>query len=254
MLAWIDDDTPLPATRAAMGADDDAPGLLAAGGRVTVARLEEAYRKGVFPWFGAGQPVLWWSPDPRMVLPVAEFRLSRTMRKTLRRFARTPECVIQVDSAFADVISACAHQPRPGQDGTWILPNIAQAYLEWHRQGRVHSVETWVDGALVGGLYGVAIGRMFFGESMFSRQPDASKIALAALVALCRRHGITLIDCQQNTGHLASMGAREITRAAFELHLARVLQAPDIVDWTYDGCLWRELDIESAPQQQDPTA
>ena len=241
MLTWIDDDTPLPPTRLAMGADDEAPGLLAAGGRVTPRRLEEAYRCGIFPWFSAGQPALWWSPDPRMVLPVAEFRISHSLRKTLRRFARNPACSIKIDSAFADVIKACAHKPRPGQDGTWILPAMVQAYIDWHRAGRVHSVETWVDGALVGGLYGVSIGAMFFGESMFSHRTDASKIALAALVALCRRESITLIDCQQNTEHLASMGAREITRQAFEAHLARVLGAPDVQDWTYDPSTWSEL-------------
>ena len=249
MLPWIDEDTPLPPTTLALGPEDEAPGLLAAGGRVTVARLNEAYRKGVFPWFSAGQPVLWWSPDPRMVLPVAEFRLSHSLRKTLRRFTRNPGCTVKIDSAFANVIEACARKPREGQDGTWILPTMVQAYIDWHHIGRVHSVETWVDGELVGGLYGVSIGRMFFGESMFSHRPDASKIALAALVAFCRHHGITLIDCQQNTEHLASMGAREITRAAFELHLAQALQAPDVLDWTYDEAHWRALNLHATPPE-----
>lgn len=241
MLHWIDDDTPLPPGSAAMGPDDEAPGLVAVGGRLTVARLDEAYRKGIFPWYSPGQPVLWWSPEPRMVLPVAEFRLSHSLRKTLRRFARTPGCELRVDSAFERVIRACAGTPREGQDGTWIVPAMIDAYIAWHRAGRVHSVETWIDGELAGGLYGVGIGRMFFGESMFAHRTDASKIALAGLVALCRHHGVPLIDCQQNTRHLASFGAREITRQAFERHLAGVLPAAGIADWTYDPSMWRHV-------------
>ena len=241
MVTWIDDDSPLPPARFALGPDSDAPGLVAAGGRVTPARLEEAYRKGIFPWFSPGQPVLWWSPDPRMVLPVAEFRLSHSLRKTLRRFIRTPGCEIRIDGDFARVIEACAATPRLGQDGTWIVPQMIEAYRHWHAAGRVHSVETWIDGQLAGGLYGVAIGRMFFGESMFAHRTDASKIALAALVAFCRAHGVTLIDCQQNTGHLASVGAREISRDEFEAHLSRTLGARDIDDWTYDPSMWQLL-------------
>ncbi|MBL8332031.1 MAG: leucyl/phenylalanyl-tRNA--protein transferase, partial [Rubrivivax sp.] len=219
----------------------EVPGLAAVGGRVTPARLDEAYRKGLFPWYSPGQPVLWWSPDPRMVLPVAEFRLHRSLRKTLQRFLRTPGCELRVDSACAEVIHHCAATPREGQDGTWIVPEVMQAYVAWHRQGRVHSVETWVEGRLVGGLYGVGIGRMFFGESMFAHATDASKIALAYLACLCREHGVALVDCQQNTGHLASFGAREMPRTAFEAHLRQALAAADIVDWTYDPRLWRHL-------------
>lgn len=253
-LLWIDDDTPLPPTRWALGAGSDAPGLLAAGGHVTPARLEEAYRAGVFPWYSPGQPVLWWSPDPRMVLPVAEFRLSHSLRKTLRRFARTPGCEIRIDSAFRRVIDACAMTPREGQQGTWIVPELVQAYVAWHRLGRAHSVETWIDGELVGGLYGVGIGRMFYGESMFAHRTDASKIALAALVAFCRAHGIALIDCQQHTRHLASFGAREIPRAAFEAHLARTLAAAPPAAWTYHPALWAQLGIEPAAPDPSPGA
>jgi leucyl/phenylalanyl-tRNA--protein transferase len=242
MLTWIDETTPLPPARLAMGPDDDAPGLVAVGGRVTPVRLEEAYRKGIFPWYSAGQPVLWWSPDPRMVLPVAEFRLSHSLRKVIRRFARTQGCEIRIDSAFAQVMAHCANTPRDGQDGTWIVPAMQDAYLAWHRLGRVHSVETWIDGQLVGGLYGVSIGRMFFGESMFSHRCDASKISLAALVCLCRAHGVPWIDCQQNTGHLASLGAHEVPRIAFEAHLGRTLGAADIEDWSYHADLWARLD------------
>ncbi len=244
MIQWIDDNTPLPPTQRAMGADDEAPGLLAAGGRVTPQRLEEAYRHGVFPWFSPGQPTLWWSPDPRMVLPLAEFRIAHSLRKTLRRFMRSPGCEIRIDSAFERVMLACANTPREGQRGTWILPTMVDAYTRWHRAGRVHSVETWVDGELVGGLYGVSIGRMFFGESMFAHRSDASKIALSALVAFCRAKGIPLIDCQQNTGHLATFGAREITRAAFESHLALTLGAEAVDDWTYDPAMWRQLALD----------
>ena len=252
-LTWIDDETPLPPTRLALGPDTDAPGLLAAGGLVTPARLEEAYRAGVFPWYSAGQPVLWWSPDPRMVLPVAEFRLHRSLAKVLRRFLRTPGNAVRVDSAFGRVVEACAGTPRDGQQGTWIVPAMVRAYLAWHRLGRVHSFETWEGDTLTGGLYGVAIGRMFYGESMFAHRTDASKIALAALVCFAREHGIELIDCQQNTRHLASLGAREIPRRAFEDHLARACGAPDIADWTYHVPMWRHLGLDPGAAPADPT-
>ncbi|MDP1647057.1 MAG: leucyl/phenylalanyl-tRNA--protein transferase [Rubrivivax sp.] len=242
MLTWIDDTTPLPPARLALGPDSDAPGLVAAGGHVTPARLHEAYRKGIFPWYGAGQPVLWWSPDPRMVLPVADFRVSHSLRKTLRRFLRTPGCEVRFDSAFRRVIEACAQAPRPGQDGTWIVPSVLEAYVAWHQAGAVHSAETWVDGELVGGLYFVAIGRMCFGESMFAHRSDASKIALAALVTACRARAIPLIDCQQNTGHLSSLGAREMSRQLFEAHLAQTLDAVPPRDWSYDGLDWTWLE------------
>ncbi len=243
---WIDDDTALPPTRLALGPDSEAPGLLAVGGRVTPQRLEEAYRRGIFPWYSPGDPPLWWSPDPRMVLPVAEFKLSQSLRKTLRRFARDPACEIRIDSAFRQVITSCATAPREGQDGTWIAPEIIAAYSALHGAGRAHSVETWVDGELVGGLYGVAIGAMFFGESMFARRTDASKIALAALIAFCRAQGIALIDCQQRTHHLASFGAREIPRADFEAHLRHALGAAAPSAWTYHSGLWTGLDLAPA--------
>jgi len=251
MLAWIDDDTPLPSTAFALGPDSQAPGLVAAGGHVTPGRLEEAYRKGIFPWYSRGQPVLWWSPDPRMVLPVAEFHLPRNLAKTVRRFTRTPGCEVRIDSALRRIVEACAGTPREGQDGTWIVPEMVEAYVAWHRLGRVHSVETWVDGELVGGLYGVGIGRMFFGESMFAHRTDASKIALCALVCFAREHGIELIDCQQNTHHLASFGAREIPRAEFERRLALASGKAEIADWSYDAALWRWL--KPAPAQPPGT-
>ena len=243
MLAWIDEHAPLPAASQALGADSDAPGLVAAGGRITVARLEEAYRKAIFPWYGPGEPVLWWSPDPRMVLPVAEFKLSLSLKKTLRRFLRTPGCEVRFDHGLRRVIQACARTPRPGQDGTWIVPAVLEAYCAWHEKGAVHSAETWVDGELVGGLYFVALGRMCFGESMFAHRTDASKIALSAFVAACRARGVALIDCQQNTPHLASLGAREVPRDDFQAHVAAQVDARPLRDWTYDESDWQHLGL-----------
>lgn len=220
-IVWLRDDALLfPPTALALDEHTEAPGLLAAGGDLRPQRLIEAYRRGIFPWFSDNQPPLWWSPNPRMVLRTADFKLSRSLRKTLQKFDRTPGCEVRVDSAFAAVIRACAQSERPGQDGTWILPDMVAAYERLHAMGVAHSVETWIDGELVGGLYGINLGRMFFGESMFMRRTDASKIALAALVGLCRERDIPWIDCQQQTRHLASLGARPVRRAVFEAHLA----------------------------------
>jgi leucyl/phenylalanyl-tRNA--protein transferase len=243
MISWLHHASDsLPDTRLALPRGSEAPGLLAAGGALDPTRLREAYSKGIFPWYSSGQPVLWWSPDPRMVLLTDEFKLSRSLRKTVRHFAADTRCELRVDSAFRRVIEACASAPREGQDGTWIVPEMIDAYCAWHALGQVHSIETWVDGELAGGLYGVSLGRMFFGESMFARRTDASKIAFAALVCICREQGVAMIDCQQHTGHLASMGARELPRSDFEARLARGLGAPAITDWTYDLRLWRHLD------------
>ena len=242
MITWLEHARqPLPPTARALGPDSDAPGLLAAGGKLTPARLTEAYTHGVFPWYGPGQAVLWWAPDPRMVLHVAEFRLSRSLRKTVQRFVASGSGEVRIDSAFRRVIEACGAAPRPGQNGTWIVAEMVEAYVAWHRAGRVHSVETWIDGELAGGLYGVSFGRMFFGESMFARRTDASKIALVALVCFCRANGIGLIDCQQNTQHLASFGAREISRQAFEAELGERTRLPDVTDWTYHLEHWAQL-------------
>jgi leucyl/phenylalanyl-tRNA--protein transferase len=242
MIPWLHgDDDSLPDTRLALPPGSDAPGLLAAGGELSPERLTEAYSKGVFPWYSDGQPILWWSPDPRMVLMTEEFRLSRSLRKTLAKFIRTPGCELRIDIAFERVITACAATPREGQDGTWIVPEMVDAYRRWHRMGAVHSFETWVGGELAGGLYGVGLGRMFFGESMFSHRTDASKIALAALVCFCRDNGVAMIDCQQRTGHLASLGGRELVRSEFERQLALGVGAPPIRDWTYHSSMWRHL-------------
>lgn len=260
-LPWLHGDTPFPPTSQALGPESDAPGLLAAGGDLGVGRLVAAYSRGIFPWYGEGQPLLWWSTSPRMVLPVAEFKLSRSLRKSLQRFLATPGCEIRFDGDTAAVIRACAGAPREGQHGTWIVPAMVEAYVRLHRAGVVHSVETWVDGQLAGGLYGVNLGRMFYGESMFARRTDASKFALAALVAFCRAEGITLIDCQQETNHLASLGARPIPRGEFESHLRRVVGLPPPVHWAYDSACWAQLGLKpglpappEAPAQVRSTA
>jgi len=216
------------------------PGLLAAGGALDVPHLVAAYGQGIFPWFSEGQPILWWSTAPRMVLRPAEFRLHRSLRKTLRRFRASPACELRIDSDFSAVIHACAGTPREGQSSTWIVPRMVQAYEALHATGFAHSVETWVNGRLVGGLYCVALGRAVFGESMFAHATDASKIALAALVGLCRREGVALIDCQQNTAHLASLGAREIEREVFLTHVARARTQP-VMDWRFAPECWDEL-------------
>jgi leucyl/phenylalanyl-tRNA---protein transferase len=241
-ITWLDLDDAFPDVTQALGPESDAPGLLAAGGDLAPQRLRRAYGNGIFPWYGAGQPVLWWSPDPRMVLHTAEFKLSRSLRKTLRQFREDPGCRLRIDAAFGRVIRACASTPRAGQSGTWIVPDMVGAYESWHRLGDVHSFETWVDGELVGGLYGICLGRMFFGESMFAWQTDASKIALAGLVAFCRAHGIRMIDCQQRTDHLASLGAREIPRAVFLDHVRRAVQDTTPSRWEFDPDFWDELD------------
>lgn len=251
MIPWLptpeddpDDNAPFPPPEQALGPTSTAPGLLAAGGQLSPKRLRMAYSQGIFPWFGPDEPVLWWSTAPRMVLAVQDFQLHRSLKKTLRRFAADPACALRVDSAFDQVIAHCASTPRAGQSGTWIVPTMQAAYRAWHRTGEVHSFETWMDGRLVGGLYGICLGRMFFGESMFSHATDASKIALAGLVAFCRREGIAWIDCQQQTGHLASLGARPVSRDAFLAHLRATVTAQPVRDWSYDASTWRYLAME----------
>jgi leucyl/phenylalanyl-tRNA--protein transferase len=226
MIPWLDEDTPFPPVERALAHPN---GLLCASERLTPQRLMSAYRLGIFPWYNAGEPVLWWSPDPRMVLFCDEFRIHRTLRRTLRRVASGSGWQVRLDTAFDRVIRACAD---PGQrpDGTWITEAVIAAYSDLHQTQLAHSVEVWDGGDLVGGLYGVSIGRMFYGESMFTRATDASKIALAALVALLARENVDLIDCQQRTSHLASLGGRAIRRADFQAHLTAAVDQPPI-DW-----------------------
>jgi leucyl/phenylalanyl-tRNA---protein transferase len=243
-LHWLhSQDDLLPSTHLAWPFGSPAPGLLAAGGMLTPERLTEAYKKGVFPWYSTGQPVLWWSPDPRMVLRLDDFKLSRSLRKTVRQFAHSSVCEIRIDTDFSGVINACSQTPRAGQSGTWIVPEMVQAYCHWHALGVAHSIEVWVHDRLVGGLYGVNIGHMFFGESMFSHATDASKIALCALVCFCRSQDIDSIDCQQHTAHLASFGAKEIPRIEFEQLLKGRLNQPAIASWKYESELWQYLQL-----------
>ena len=239
-LPWLDPGEVFPDPAQAWDASQPAPGLLAAGGALDVDSLRQAYSRGIFPWFSDGQPILWWSTDPRMVLFAAEFKLHRSLKKTVSRFAADPRCEIRVDTAFEDVIRACSQTRRTGQNGTWIVPQMLKAYLAFHRAGHAHSVETWIDGQLAGGLYCVALGKAVFGESMFARVSDASKIALAALVAFCRAHDIDVIDCQQNTAHLASLGARDIPRADFVARVARNAQQ-DPPRWRFEPVYWNRL-------------
>ncbi len=242
MTHWLQSaQHPLPETHLAQANDSDTPGLLAAGLDLSTQRLMQAYQKGIFPWYSPGQPVLWWSPDPRMVMHINEFKLSHSLRKTVRRFAHSFNCEIRIDSQFQQVITACANAPRQGQLGTWIVPEMIDTYCQWHQQGVAHSVETWIDNQLAGGLYGVNLGKMFFGESMFSNQTDASKIAFTALVCFCKSHHIDLIDCQQHTRHLASLGAKEIPRHEFETQLQQRLKAPPISNWLFKPDMWGQL-------------
>lgn len=239
-LPWLHPEEEFPPVHTTWGENDPIPGLLAAGSALDARHLRAAYQQGIFPWFSEGQPVLWWSPDPRMVLQTSQFRLHRSLRKTLQRFTAQAHCEIRMDSAFTTVMQHCARTPRAGQSGTWIVDDIVKAYTELHEQGAAHSVETWVDGKLVGGLYCVALGHAVFGESMFAHASDASKIALAALVAFCRAHGVPQIDCQQATSHLAFMGAREIPRAQFLRTVAEQRLLPDM-QWNFSTLYWNQL-------------
>ncbi len=234
MITWLDPQDPFPPVERALGPASDAPGLLAASRDLTPQRLLLAYRQGIFPWYSEGQPVLWWSTDPRMVLTPSALKVSLSFRKTLRRVLRDPDWEIRVDDDFVAVMRACAMTPRDGQLGTWITDEIIAAYSALHRLGLAHSVETWYCGERVGGLYGVALGRMFYGESMFANRTDASKIALAALCGFLEQHGVIMIDCQQETDHLASLGAEPIARAAFIAHVRAASAAPAIDPWHFD--------------------
>ena len=243
---WVDPDTPLPP------ADQDVPGhpgLIALGADLGPHRLVEAYSHGLFPWYTSGQPVLWWSPDPRMVVFTGEFSPARTLRRLLRqlhgRAPGAPAWHITLDTAFTRVMQACG-EPRPGQEGTWITPAIIAAYTALHALGLAHSLEVWEaaptgtapaafdDDAprpqLIAGLYGVSLGRMFFGESMFTRRPNASKCAFATLMHLLVQHGFPMVDCQQSTRHLGSLGGRDISRAEFLARIQPLLRQPG-PDW-----------------------
>ncbi len=226
MIYLLDADNaaaPFPDTAAA---ERDPDGLLAVGGDLAPARLLNAYRRGIFPWYSDGQPILWWAPATRLVLYPEQLHVSRSLRRTLRR----GRFQVSMDRAFEAVIHGCAG-PRDDDTGTWLTTEMIRAYTELHRLGHAHSVETWRGGELVGGLYGVALGRVFFGESMFSRAADASKVALAALAARLRHHGYRLIDCQVHTEHLERLGARGIERARFEREVRRGAAERGLTNW-----------------------
>ena len=218
IVPWLEPEDPFPPVHTALRHPN---GLLAAGGSLAVSTLLDAYARGIFPWFNEDEPVMWWSPDPRMVLVPRELHVARSLARHMRKGAHE----VRVDTAFEAVMGACA-APRASGDGTWIGERMIRAYARLHAAGYAHSVETWMDGELAGGLYGVAIGRAFFGESMFTRRTDASKIALVSLVRLLDRWGFGLIDCQMRTAHLASFGAREIPREEFLRTLGELTAQP----------------------------
>ena len=224
-VAAIDADSPFPPLEQALTSPN---GLLAIGGELNHERLLDAYRQGIFPWFSAGDPLLWWSPNPRMVLFPDELKISRSLQQRLKK----QDYEVRFDSAFRRVIEACATCPREGQPGTWIVPEIVEAYCRLYELGHAHSVETWIAGKLAGGLYGVSLGRMFYGESMFHLVNDASTIAFVHLVRHLAAQGVGMIDCQMKTAHLATFGAREISRQAFAEHLS------DLVGTTGHTVTW----------------
>jgi leucyl/phenylalanyl-tRNA--protein transferase len=228
MIPWLADRFP-PVD----GAMTSPNGLLAAGGDLSAARLLDAYRQGIFPWYNAGEPILWWSPDPRMVLIPSEFKVSSSLGKVLRKHTHE----VTLDRDFGRVVRCCA-APREGAHGTWINPDIMAAYGELHRLNCAHSVEVWADKKLLGGLYGVAIGKMFYGESMFSRASNGSKIALAYLAKQLARWQFGMIDCQMATPHLASLGAREIPRDKFIGHLQQLVHCEPQTTWQFDSDLF----------------
>jgi len=230
LIPWLTGNAPFPPVEHALRSPN---GLLAAGGDLSAPRLLEAYRHGIFPWFNPGEPALWWSPDPRMVLVPGEFKISRSFAKVLRNAAFEVRC----DTGFEQVMRGCA-APRSEQGGTWINEDMIAAYCELHRMGYAHSVEAWMDGKLVGGLYGIAIGRMFYGESMFSHAGNASKIALAHLARQLERWQFGMIDCQMNTAHLASLGAREIPRSEFIARLQELINCEPVTRWQFDADLF----------------
>ena len=230
MVPWLGKHPIFPPVERALTEEDGAAGLLAAGGDLSPTRLLAAYQRGIFPWFADGQPILWWSTDPRMVLFTDRFVISASLKKTLRRIRSDDQWQVRFDSAFEQVVRACA-APRRDGGGTWINEEIVSGYCGLHQLGYAHSSEVWKNGELVGGAYGVCIGKMFYGESMFARVSDASKIALAHLVAFLKIQGVSMIDCQQETAHLARLGARTIERAAFLQHLKVAIAEPQIINW-----------------------
>lgn len=215
-VAALDSDTDFPPIECAL---KEPNGLIAIGGDLSSDRILSAYRQGIFPWFSEDEPILWWSPDPRMVLFPQDLKISKSLAKRLKK----DDYTVQFNTHFREVMEACSATKRLGQDGTWITPQMIDAYCNLHRHGHALCAETWINNKLVGGLYGVIIGKMFYGESMFHHETDASKIAFAHMVQHLQNMGVGMIDCQMNTAHLASLGAREISREAFITRLNQLV-------------------------------
>jgi leucyl/phenylalanyl-tRNA---protein transferase len=229
-VPWLSPGDPFPPPDRALGEETGLPGLLAAGADLSTDTLLRAYTATIFPWFGQGQPILWWSLNPRMVLRPQAFKFSPSLRKTARAWLRQGQTELLFDRDFEQVVWQCAQTPRAGQTGTWITADMQRAYGRLHAQGLAHSAECWQNGQLVGGLYFVAAGRAVFGESMFAHVRDSSKMALSALVCTCLKHQVGMIDCQQETAHLASLGARPIDRLDLQKHVQKAQHLPQI-DW-----------------------
>ncbi len=231
MIPWVASNESFPEVSTAL---TDPNGLLAASTHLYAHQLVDAYRHGIFPWYNDNDPIVWWSPDPRLVLRPSDFKVSRSLHKRIRQVLSDDSVRIELDCSFGEVMRQCA-APRKKQNGTWITTQVLRAYGQLHHHGLAHSVETRINGELVGGLYGVALGRMFYGESMFARRPDASKIALATLVQLMQLEHVALIDCQQETSHLKSLGAQTMSRSAFCEHV-RIATQDTAIDWSaYTG-------------------
>ena len=238
MIPWLEHDTPFPAVDTALTDMDGAAGLLAAGADLSPKRLLDAYTKGIFPWYSEGQPILWWSTDPRMVLMTHDFNITKSLKKTLHKIQCQPQAEFVFDRAFTAVMNACAAPRYDGYGktcGTWISDDIVAGYTRLHQMGYAHSCELWIDGQLEAGAYGVCIGTMFYGESMFTRISDGSKMVLAHLVYFLKSRGVAMIDCQQETGHLASLGAAPITRNQFVTHISEAVRQPTVTDWIVIG-------------------
>ena len=237
-IAWLGPNDPFPNPLTEADPDPSVPGLIAVSEHIYPGQLARAYQQGIFPWYSDNQPILWWSPDPRMVLKPNEFKCSESLRKIIRSFCQNAQSQIVVDDDFGTVIRSCATSTRKNQDGTWITHEIIDAYTALHEQGNAHSIAVIEDGQLTGGLYCVAFGGMVFGESMFSRKTNASKIALAALSAWCLQNGVSMIDCQQETAHLLSMGAAPIPRQVFLKQLQISINQTKIEQsWTFDKAI-----------------
>ncbi len=233
-LIWLGLKDPFPNPLEEEDPDPSVPGLMAVSEKIYPGQLSAAYKLGIFPWYSDNQPVLWWSPDPRMVLKPQDFKCSDSLKKTIRHFCSTPDLQLLVDKDFGAVVRACATSKRKDQDGTWITQEILDAYTQLHKQGHAHSIAVMEQNQLIGGLYCVSFGGMVFGESMFSRKTDASKLALAALCAWCEQHQVAMIDCQQETKHLSSLGGSLIPRQEFLVRLQTSLNQTNIeLPWNF---------------------